>query len=111
MQEKKDKDTETYVTDLMKDHKYYDVVPVIEDALKDTKCITETGQLLLDVKTKVRDHLTTLEEKGRKFLEDIKNGPREIQNMIVEIEDYLKHKVYTVVHDDIKSYRKELVAV
>jgi hypothetical protein len=43
MQEKKDKDTETYVTDLMKDHKYYDVVPVIEDALKDTKCITETG--------------------------------------------------------------------
>ncbi len=105
MQEKNDKETERIVTDLMSDHKYYEVITVIENALKDKSFITNTGKSLKEIKTKVKDNVAKLEEKDRKFLEDIKNGPREIQNMIVEIEDYLKHKVYTVVHEDINSYR------
>ncbi len=105
MQEKNDQETQSFVTDLMSDHKYYEVITVIENVFKDKSFITNTGKSLQEIKTKVKDNVAKLEDKDRKFLEDIKNGPREIQNMIVEIDDYLNHKVYTVVHEDIKSYR------
>ena len=105
MQEKNDKESERIVTDLMSDHKYYEVITVIENVFKDKTFITNTGKSLQEIKTKVKDNVAKLEEKDRKFLEDIKNGPREIQSVIEEIDDYLQHKVYTVVHKDIKSYR------
>ena len=44
MQEKNDQETQSFVTDLMSDHKYYEVITVIENAFKDKTFITNTGK-------------------------------------------------------------------